>query len=497
MKSLTILVISIFLIASPILTKAQVEVSPDVTFSVFYENLAPYGQWVDNPSYGQVWIPDEQGFVPYRTNGNWAYTEDGWTWVSDYDWGWAPFHYGRWNYDDNYGSYYWVPGYDWGPAWVSWRRNDDVYGWAPLSPEMNIGIGMSFGYEIPVNRWTFISPRYISHPHMSRYYVDSRRNVTIINNTTFINNVHQNNYHTTIVGGPGRSDVEHYTHSRINTYTINNSSRPNVKSVNNNTLNLYRPVVNKTTVINRTVISNNQRNTDFHNRAGNNKNLRTDDNQGANRRAPNNSINNNLPAGQPTQRTGVNPSRPAPVTQQSPQVGNQNQPQVNPQQQRQQRQQVDQQRRQQQQQRPQLNQQPQQQQQVNPQQQTPQQQRQQVDQQTQHQQQRQRPQVNQQPQQQQVNPQPQQQTQQHPQFDQQTQHQQQRQRPQVNQQSPQQQQVNPQPQQQQQQRPQVDQQQRQQQRSQVNPRQQPQDIQKPAQPQQQPQNKKAPEDQKQ
>jgi hypothetical protein len=326
MKSLTILVISIILIANTDLAKAQVQVSSDVTFSVFHENLMAYGRWVDHPNYGQVWIPDEQGFVPYRTNGHWAYTEDGWTWVSDYDWGWAPFHYGRWDYDDTYGGYFWVPGYDWGPAWVSWRRNNDVYGWAPLSPNMNIGIGISFGDEIPVNRWTFVSPQYIAQPHISRYYVDSRRNVTIINNTTIINNVHQNNYHTVIVGGPGRSEVEHYTHSRINTYTVNNSSRPNVTNVNKNTINIYRPVVNKTTVQNKTVISNIQKNIDIHNRARINNNQRFNVDQGAKGNIPNNTITNRSP-GVLTPKAATNPSLQQPP-QQRPQ-DNQQRPAVN------------------------------------------------------------------------------------------------------------------------------------------------------------------------
>ena len=34
-------------------------------------------------------------FVPYTTAGHWVYDDD-YVWVSDYDWGWAPFHYGRW-----------------------------------------------------------------------------------------------------------------------------------------------------------------------------------------------------------------------------------------------------------------------------------------------------------------------------------------------------------------------------------------------------------------
>ncbi len=86
-----------------------------VSFGVFYNELSPYGQWVDYPNYGYVWIPSTgPDFAPYSSNGHWIFTNYGWTWVSDYSWGWAPFHYGRWDYDDFYG-WFWVPDNEWGP----------------------------------------------------------------------------------------------------------------------------------------------------------------------------------------------------------------------------------------------------------------------------------------------------------------------------------------------------------------------------------------------
>ncbi len=63
----------------------------------FYDNLSPYGVWVYDPQYGDMWVPDVDGnFRPYATRGHWVLTEYGNTWVSDYPWGWATFHYGRW-----------------------------------------------------------------------------------------------------------------------------------------------------------------------------------------------------------------------------------------------------------------------------------------------------------------------------------------------------------------------------------------------------------------
>src|ERR1700752_5287025 len=56
--------------------------NPDeVTFQSFYDQLSPYGQWIEDPDYGYVWLPDvNSDFKPYATNGNWVYTDEGWTW---------------------------------------------------------------------------------------------------------------------------------------------------------------------------------------------------------------------------------------------------------------------------------------------------------------------------------------------------------------------------------------------------------------------------------
>ncbi len=263
MKKIFKVLLIAMLIGGGITTENQVKAqSVSVSLSVFQKSLSPYGRWVNHGSYGQVWIPRVSNFRPYETGGHWAYTDYGWTWVSDYDWGWAPFHYGRWNYETTTG-WYWVPDYDWGPAWVAWRGGGDYYGWAPLSPGLNISVGVSFGNQIPEDRWVFAPHRYITSPYVSRYYVPRTRNVTIIKNTTVVNNVTvKNNVH--IDAGPRREDVEKVNHTRIKTYTVSNSSKPGKTVVNNNTVNVYRPVINKTTVnknSNNTTVNKNSNNT--------------------------------------------------------------------------------------------------------------------------------------------------------------------------------------------------------------------------------------------
>lgn len=76
----------------------------NLSYQEFYDGLSPYGQWLYDSQYGYVWLPDVgPDFRPYYTNGYWAMTQYGNTWVSGYDWGWAAFHYGRWTFDQYYG----------------------------------------------------------------------------------------------------------------------------------------------------------------------------------------------------------------------------------------------------------------------------------------------------------------------------------------------------------------------------------------------------------
>jgi hypothetical protein len=210
----------------------------DVNINVFTDALSPYGNWMDYPAYGRVWIPHYTGFVPYSTGGHWAYSPYGWTWASDYSWGWAPFHYGRWAYDPFYG-WMWVPGSEWGPAWVSWRSGGGYYGWSPLSPGVSIGINVGFG--APANHWIFAPSRYMGYRNINRYYVAPSHNTQIIHNTTIINNTTVYN-NRKFVAGPNRFEVEKYTGKKINTVRIVNASQP-INKINGNTIQMYRPGV--------------------------------------------------------------------------------------------------------------------------------------------------------------------------------------------------------------------------------------------------------------
>ena len=84
-----------------------------------------------------------------------VHTDYGWSYESDWEWGWAPFHYGRWYLDQGYG-WVWIPGSAWAPAWVSWRYGGGYVGWAPLPPA-----GSAIVIETHHPYWCFVEARYL------------------------------------------------------------------------------------------------------------------------------------------------------------------------------------------------------------------------------------------------------------------------------------------------------------------------------------------------
>ncbi len=144
---------------SPI--KAVKPSTPQQMATRFFEDaLAPHGQWVEVSGYGRCWKPKVgPGWMPY-TQGHWGYTEAGWTWVSDEDFGSVVFHYGRWLRTSTDG-WCWVPGLDWAGAWVSWRYGTEHIGWAPLppaavwNPEVGIAPWADREYSIGPNHYRF------------------------------------------------------------------------------------------------------------------------------------------------------------------------------------------------------------------------------------------------------------------------------------------------------------------------------------------------------
>jgi hypothetical protein len=189
-------------------THAQAQVS----YGFFYDSLDPYGEWVSVPDYGYVWHPTnvDENWAPY-TDGYWAYTDAGWTWVSYEDYGGIVYHYGRWTRIPGEG-WVWVPGETWAPAWVSWRTNSDYIGWAPLPPEAHWRVGFGFGggvdaqFDIGPGFYSFVGVGDFGAPALGPVIVNREQNVNIITRTTNITNITNNNS-TVYTGGPRYSVV--------------------------------------------------------------------------------------------------------------------------------------------------------------------------------------------------------------------------------------------------------------------------------------------------
>ena len=224
--------------------KAIAQAGPSVTYQTFYDDLSPYGTWIDYPAYGHVWHPAITGdFRPYLTNGFWDYSTEGWTWQSNYSWGWAPFHYGRWIYDDMYG-WLWIPGYEWSPAWVTWGMADNFYGWAPLMPEVNVGI--AFGSWRPAAfYWNFVGKDHIYDRDIFKH-VEKRDIATrYINHIDVINNFSRTHVNNQFYSkGPDIKEVERYTKRSITPATLSEVNNRNEAKHEGNKISVFRPSVN-------------------------------------------------------------------------------------------------------------------------------------------------------------------------------------------------------------------------------------------------------------
>lgn len=155
-----------------------------------HSDLVRYGTWRTSHRFGEVWVPDvAAGWRPY-TVGRWIWTDQGWYWDSDEPFGYVVFHYGRWVFDPDLG-WVWIEGSDWAPAWVIWRQGDREVGWAPAPPP---------DVEVVVDDpwWCFVPVAEISAPRIVAIVQPVEENITIVRNTTIIeNNVTNVNVGTT------------------------------------------------------------------------------------------------------------------------------------------------------------------------------------------------------------------------------------------------------------------------------------------------------------
>ena len=91
-------------------------------------DLGQYGNYFYVPGYGYMWRPysADLGWDPFA-DGYWiSYPGFGYTFVSGYPWGWAPYRYGSWQFINGYG-WCWHPGSNWN----NWQTVPPVYNVPP------------------------------------------------------------------------------------------------------------------------------------------------------------------------------------------------------------------------------------------------------------------------------------------------------------------------------------------------------------------------------
>jgi hypothetical protein len=171
-----------------------------------YDDLDDNGDWQETSNYGAVWYPTNvaPNWAPYR-DGQWEWVDPyGWTWVDNAQWGFAPYHYGRWVYvQDRWG---WIPGE---------RAERAVYAPALVAFVGGSGLSLSIGIgnEEPVG-WFPLGPNdvYLPPYRVSRNYFNNVNvtNIRVVNNTV-INNTIINNYYTNYTS-PNAAQRINYTY---------------------------------------------------------------------------------------------------------------------------------------------------------------------------------------------------------------------------------------------------------------------------------------------
>jgi len=212
-----VLAIAAVLLAGVLAQPARAEFS----FDFAYSNLSQHGSWLVSAQYGRVWQPRvyNREWNPYY-DGHWVYSDMGWTWVSDYEWGSIPYHYGTWVADPDAG-WVWIPGNVWAPSWVVFRTGPDYIGWAPVPPGFSVGMSIDMG---GASNFVFVSSHDFLAPRVRTSIIPMARANLFINNTTVVNNiVIQNN--VVVNRGPDFRTVERATGRTIHEERIETVAR--------------------------------------------------------------------------------------------------------------------------------------------------------------------------------------------------------------------------------------------------------------------------------
>jgi len=282
----TILIIGVFFaILSGVILENRAQAQTYVNIDLFYEELSPYGGWSPHEEFGDVWQPYEVGpdWKPY-TDGRWAWSDQGWIWISYEPWGWATYHYGRWVFDD-YQGWIWIPGTTWAPAWVSWHQSPEYIGWSPLPPDRGFFIEIGFvfnsynsyyykpyhykhrhkkhryyhdyyynyhNYRPPARHCVFLPTHSFGHhKHAGKAAIPDPQDAIVFRNSKNITNI-QHAGNKAIYYGPDKYYIEKRSNRKLVKHNIVDRDNvvlrgnKNVNAVKGNTYNVYRPKIERT-----------------------------------------------------------------------------------------------------------------------------------------------------------------------------------------------------------------------------------------------------------
>ena len=239
MKLLPVALTLIFLTLLTPTPVRSITVVEEVSFEYFYDALYPYGHWIEVEGYGSCWTPDrvDADWAPY-TEGDWVYTNGGWTWIGEEDFSGIVYHYGRWILVDDVG-WCWVPGYVWGPAWVAWRDSEDYIGWAPLPPEATWDPAV--GISVWVDDYCDIGPRFYNFCHRSEFgfhharhgILPRERNMILIHESRNVTNIaYSANHDVVFCGGPSYERLQSIVRRAIPYLQLENGSSEGLRGTN-------------------------------------------------------------------------------------------------------------------------------------------------------------------------------------------------------------------------------------------------------------------------
>lgn len=169
---------------------------PDVDFDVVIDGLKDQGSWLAHEQGVEhyYFVPNE-AMAPHQPpyqQGQWFYTDYGWTWKGTHPLSWAMDHYGFWGKHPDRSSWVWTPGKYWLPSRVEWLESGDYFGWRacqldrfsnPVEPE-------SQRYRNP-DEWNFLHKDHIGQPFGPDDLASREKTIALMEEAVPVDHIYQ------------------------------------------------------------------------------------------------------------------------------------------------------------------------------------------------------------------------------------------------------------------------------------------------------------------